>query len=295
MEYNKVLDILSQFTKTTILQIDIQGNILKQIYNSNESIKSVKGVNIKNIFSLDDRERVSTYLNSNILEGIKCLKILNKYSKGNQYVNLNIKDIEGNTYVFLESTQSKKEKDLRYEAKINTLIKQAQLDNLTGLLNRHAYWERVQRIFNSGDSERKIGIIFIDIDELKKINDEKGHKTGDKAINQIANLISTSIRDRDIAVRYGGDEFIIVVEEMTGKRSTAYGLAKRLVREINSKKDSFLTTVSIGVHITKVGDIFKKNISNRKLYLKWEQQVSMADKASYKAKKMGRNRVFILK
>ena len=131
--------------------------------------------------------------------------------------------------------------------------------------------------------------MFIDIDKLKTINDTKGHKIGDKAISQISTLIAKSIRQRDIAVRYGGDEFIIVVEELSGSRSTAYGLAKRLIREINKTKGKYITTISIGVHIFKVGDVMKKGISDIALHRSWEEQVVKADNLAYEAKKGGRN------
>jgi diguanylate cyclase (GGDEF)-like protein len=144
---------------------------------------------------------------------------------------------------------------------------------------------------NCGDPERKIGILFIDMDGLKQINTKKGHKGGDRAIRQISTLILKNIRERDIAVRYGGNEFLIVVEELSGRESSAYGLAKRLIEIINEKENSYLTTISIGVHITKVGNILKGNDTSVFLKRKWDKEVAKADKMTSKARKEGKNTI----
>lgn len=289
MNNKDILNILSQFSEISILKLDIEGNIKQVIYNSNENIKFKKYIHIKNIFSLEDRERVEKTFIQGIGEEIRYLKIANKYSRGIQHVNIKVRDIEGETYIFLIYTQSEKEKEVQYQEKIEELSLQAQVDQLTGLLNRHGYWERVKRILNCGDRDRRIGILFLDMDGLRDVNTKLGHKGGDKALNQISTLISKSIRQRDIAVRYGGDEFVIVVEELSGSKGTALGLAKRILKEINSKKGKYLATVSIGVHVVKVGNIFKKGLTNIALHRNWEEEVVKADKKAYKAKSLGKN------
>lgn len=291
MDNKDILDILAEFTHISILKLDIEGNIKQILYNSNECIKFKKGIHIQDIFSLRDRERVKRAFEQGVGVESRYIKIANKYCKGLQYVNIKVKDIQGEIYIYLIQTQSKTEKELQYQEKIQELSLQAQVDQLTGLLNRHGYWERVKRILNCGDKERKIGILFLDIDGLKAINTALGHKGGDKAINQISTLISNSIRHRDIAVRYGGDEFVIVVEELTGSRGTALGLAKRMLKEINSSRSKYLTTVSIGVHVVKVGDIVKKGLSSKSLQRRWEDEVAKADEKAYEAKEKGKNTV----
>ena len=291
MNNSDILNIFKSFSETILVRLNGEGIVKEVLINSFPKFKLKKNTYLKNIFSLQDRETVEQIFKKGVGEESKYLRISSKYTRYKKYVNISIKDIKGKTYAYIVSSQPIKDIELRYENKLNTLSQKLELDQLTGLLNRHGYWERVKRILNCGDSERKIGIIFIDIDELKKINDTKGHKAGDRAIEQISSLISKSIRERDIAVRYGGDEFVIVVEELTGKRSTAYGLAKRLIRIIDENKPSYMTTISIGVHTVKVGDIFKKGISNVSLHRKWEEHVAIADKMTYKAKDSGKNSV----
>ena len=289
MSNTKLIDIFTSFSEALLVRLDEEGQIKEVLINSLPKFKIKKNIYLRNIFSLQDRDRVEGVFKKGIGEESRYLKLSNKYSKSKKFVDLCIKDIKGDTYAYIASTQSQRDRELRYESRLKALSDRAELDQLSGLLNRHGYWERVKRILNCGDPERKIGILFIDIDKLKTINDTKGHKIGDKAISQISTLIAKSIRQRDIAVRYGGDEFIIVVEELSGSRSTAYGLAKRLIREINKTKGKYITTISIGVHIFKVGDVMKKGISDIALHRSWEEQVVKADKLAYEAKKGGRN------
>ena len=289
MNNTKIIDIYQSFSETLLVRLDEEGQIKEVLINSLPKFKIKKNIYLRNIFSLQDRDRVEGVFKKGIGEESRYLKLSNKYSKSKKFVDLCIKDIKGDTYAYIASTQSQRDRELRYESRLKALSDRAELDQLSGLLNRHGYWERVKRILNCGDPERKIGILFIDIDKLKTINDTKGHKIGDKAISQISTLIAKSIRQRDIAVRYGGDEFIIVVEELSGSRSTAYGLAKRLIREINKTKGKYITTISIGVHIFKVGDVMKKGISDIALHRSWEEQVVKADNLAYEAKKGGRN------
>ena len=291
MNNTKIIDIYQSFSETLLVRLNEEGQVKEVLINSLPKFKLKKNIYLRNIFSLEDRDRVDGVFQKGIGEESKYLKLSSKYSKSKKFVNLCIKDIKGKTYAYIVCTESQREKEIRYESKLKALSDRAELDQLTGLLNRHGYWERVKRILNCGDPDRKIGILFIDMDGLRDINNNKGHKQGDKAINQISTLISKCIRERDIAVRYGGDEFVVVVEELSGSKSSAYGLAKRLVKSINEKKASYMTTISIGVHSVKVGDIFKKDITNVALHRKWEEQVVIADKMTYKAKESGKNTV----
>ena len=291
MSNTKLIDILTSFSETLLIRLDEEGRVKEVLINSLPKFKIKKNIYLRNVFSLEDRDRVEGVFQKGMGEEIKYLKLSSKYSKSKKSVNLKINDIKGKTYAYIVSTESQREREVRYENKLKELSDRAELDQLTGLLNRHGYWERVKRILNCGDPERKIGILFIDMDGLGKINTEKGHKGGDKAIGQISTLISKHIRERDIAVRYGGDEFVIVLEEISGSKSSARGLAKRLIKSINGKKRSYMTTISIGVHTVKVGDIFKEGMSNMALHRDWENQVVIADRMTYKAKDSGKNTV----
>lgn len=284
----KIEKIFKHFFDTTILKIDGEGKILKVVFNSKEDFVPKTVSNFVELFSVADRERAERILSSS--ESKKFMQISSKLG-GKEYVDVEVFNEKGNIYIALKFLVSHRERELEIDEKLDKYAEMAELDPLTSLLNRYGYWERVKRMLNCGDSERKLGILIVDIDKLKNINDEQGHKAGDKAIKEISTFIVESLRKRDIAVRYGGDEFVIVVEELSGSKSTAVGLGKRLVKQIGSNPERFLTTVSVGAHIVKVGD-FEKALNNEKdLKILWDKAVEIADEMAYKAKEDGRDRL----
>ncbi len=103
---------------------------------------------------------------------------------------------------------------------------EAILDPLTHLYNRRFFDNEIKNlIFN----DEKFSLIFIDVDDLKKINDLKGHIEGDKALKELAESIKSSIRQTDIAARYGGDEFVILV------KGSSKDIAEKIAYRIKEK------------------------------------------------------------
>ncbi len=94
---------------------------------------------------------------------------------------------------------------------VDRLELQARRDALTGLLNRRAFLEELQRLLRSPGREQ-FGLVFVDVDNLKTINDERGHRAGDLALRATAMRIERTLRVGDIAGRYGGDEFLVAVQ-----------------------------------------------------------------------------------
>lgn len=294
MNIEETLSIITSFVEICILCIDEKGNIKRRVINSKKDFNIIGVKSIYEIFSVEDSKRIEEMITFNITDEREHFKLKSIYGIQDG-VKIIIKNIKGEIYICLTFVKSPREKNIEYEKRLIELENTASRDSMTQLLNRFGYWERVRKLLHSGDSEKKLGIVFIDIDKLKQINDTLMHKEGDRALKQISELISSSIRSRDIAVRYGGDEFVIIVEEITGIRSTAYGLAKRLVKNINENKDNFLTTISVGVHIVKVGDFEKYLLDGRKLREQWDKAVNIADQMAYRAKESGRNRVVFSK
>ena len=132
------------------------------------------------------------------------------------------------------------------------LEKMASHDELTDLYNRRYFYERFQgELARTRDSRRTLSLITLDIDGLKKINDEYGHAVGDVMIANLARVIDKHIRTSDIPARLGGDEFAILMPE-TDKRG-AFSLAQRLWAELEEipmyehEGIRLLLNVSIGV------------------------------------------------
>ena len=285
----EIEDILSNFIDICILEIDEDANILKVVTNTKQKFKVSKAKTIYDLFSKDDTVRARRLLELG-LSTKKTFMELNPKLGLEEYVDVDILTRSGKIYIGLRFFESRREREIEYDRRIEDFAQQAEVDELTGLLNRHGYWKRVKGVLSGDDPERMLGIIMVDIDDLKAVNDKYGHDGGDKAISEISNVIRESIRTRDVAVRYGGDEFVIVVEEMTGKYSTAYGLAKRLNTQISKSKKT-LTTASIGVHVVSVGD-FKEYVTNENmLEEEWVKAVKVADDMAYEAKKKGKDQV----
>ncbi len=132
------------------------------------------------------------------------------------------------------------------------LEKIASHDELTELYNRRYFYERFQEgLARAKSSKQTLALVALDIDGLKKINDEYGHAVGDIVIANLAKVIDKHVRANDVPARLGGDEFAVLMPD-TGKRG-AYALAQRLWEELEETPMyeheglRVLLNVSIGV------------------------------------------------
>lgn len=148
-------------------------------------------------------------------------------------------------------------------------------DELTKLYNR-AYLE--EQIEKSLRTDKRGAFLLVDIDDFKKVNDELGHREGDKILRQVADIIRDSIRDGDIAARWGGEELVVYLKGVTKEMSQK--IANRLVKKIE-KKTVPRVTVSCGVAYWEGEEIQYKD-----LFL-------VADQMMYEAKSKGKNQARI--
>lgn len=121
-------------------------------------------------------------------------------------------------------------------------------DNLTGLHNARGFFEQAEMLFGlAARHSRPITLAYLDLDNLKKVNDELGHGEGDKVLRAVGETIQSSLRSTDLAGRLGGDEFGIVLPESdeAGARSVFDTLRATLLLE--SQKNHWPTSLSIGV------------------------------------------------
>ncbi|MFZ6819424.1 diguanylate cyclase domain-containing protein [Undibacterium sp. Ji22W] len=155
-------------------------------------------------------------------------------------------------------------------------------DSLTKLPNRLLLMERLQQLLIMAQrQERRIAILFLDLDGFKEVNDSWGHDMGDHVLKTVASRLLQQIRSSDTAARLGGDEFVILLDQPDSIDDIAM-IAARLIDEINKPIEwqGNPTTVgaSIGIAIFQHGDI------------QAEQLLKQADTAMYQAKKYGKNR-----
>ena len=160
----------------------------------------------------------------------------------------------------------------------------AAIDSLTGLLNRRRLTEAIDETYlKTKRYDRVAGIIMIDVDHFKKVNDTYGHDIGDKVLRSIAKVFTEKLRDCDVIGRFGGEEFVILLPE-TSLEGTGI-LAERLREAIEALEiripegGCFGVTASFGVAVIRADDPSHETVLKR------------ADKALYQAKQSGRNRV----
>ena len=156
----------------------------------------------------------------------------------------------------------------------------ASTDLLTGLYNRRWLYEHTfQEFENAKRYSHKLSIVLFDIDRFKEINDKFGHATGDIVLKELAGILQASGRVADTYVRWGGEEFISVYSFMDIEGT--FIKAEKLREEIQNFPFSSVgkMTCSFGVAQLRETDITIDDI------------ISRADKALYKAKETGRNRV----
>jgi diguanylate cyclase (GGDEF)-like protein len=162
----------------------------------------------------------------------------------------------------------------------DAMEQRAHHDPLTGLLNRAG----LERIRVDPDALARLGrgpycIVVVDIDRFKQINDVHGHLLGDRALRAVGDAVSASVRDGDVAVRYGGEEFLLVLPGTLP--AGAAEVAERVRRSVEAIGLPFRVTVSAGV---AMGDPLRDTP---------EQVFQRADQALYRAKAGGRDRVVV--
>ena len=179
---------------------------------------------------------------------------------------------------------------------ISKLYQHATTDHLTGLYNRSFLMQRIrEEIKKARRFKQPLAILFADLDHFKSVNDEHGHQVGDQLLTEFGNFIKKSVREYDIACRFGGEEFVILLPQTT--LENALKLAERL--RISAAKKLFCqniglqVTVSFGVNaLTEMADAVII-LGDEQLLYEIENLIAGADEALYRAKNAGRNQAMV--
>lgn len=170
----------------------------------------------------------------------------------------------------------------KYEKLHRESAELANIDELTSMSNRKAFKNDLNQILTSHrKTDLGHGLIYIDLDGFKLINDSYGHTAGDEALRHIGLRIQESIRSSDKAYRIGGDEFTVILQD-TNSNNDAITVAENIIEKIAKPMDcngiECLLTASIGIVLQS------NNIRDA------EEMIDVADKAMYEAKRTGANK-----
>ncbi|MEA5021033.1 MAG: GGDEF domain-containing protein [Gordonibacter sp.] len=164
--------------------------------------------------------------------------------------------------------------------KIN-LSKRAEQDGLTGLLNRATFQEKVTRLL---EDKMSGAFIVVDIDYLKEVNDTYGHFAGDEALRNVAQLLLSEFRPKDLLCRLGGDEFSAFIAGPITQENIAIRCSRMIEKGVNFFKENAIqhqTSVSIGVALLREGSY------------NYDEVYQLADEALYEAKRRGRSQYVV--
>jgi diguanylate cyclase (GGDEF)-like protein len=265
----------SLFTHFPLLGSDKYAGSIRKIFHSNQSI----------VFSSQHHEY---FMPLHLPEGK--FRIHNTFitripaqKEGEYYAFLSIQD-ETKITAALESnrralSQLKEEIEVRKQAE-KQLRQHARYDNVTGLANRMLLREGLERaLANTRRHHNKFALIFLDLDHFKDINDTMGHDVGDLLLKSVANRLKDRVRENDLVVRMGGDEFAILVDDCTpdGAAHLAQGILDALAPSHKLNNNEVFVGSSIGIAMCPDTGEDPESICKS------------ADTAMYLAKEMGRN------
>ena len=172
--------------------------------------------------------------------------------------------------------------------RIQDLVQRGSIDALTGVYNRGYFDEQFTlRTVDATTHNEPLGLLFIDADYFKKVNDEYGHPAGDAVLKRLASVLAGAIRDKDLVARYGGEEFVVLLAQPTVQGMEA--LAERVRAAVEAERIPIDGGGVVRVTISIGGAIFDPPHSTDAP----SNLLLTADAALYQAKDAGRNRVLI--
>lgn len=173
---------------------------------------------------------------------------------------------------------------IKLQKELKSVKNEKNLDYLTGVLNRRAFEKEVEKIEKKYKLfDTNYAVVFYDIDHFKSINDTYGHDCGDAVIRTFAGILKKLTRKADIISRYGGEEFVVLVNYDKEKEIQKY--LKR-VKELIANSEFIYKNNNINVE-------FSAGLSFRSKYDNYLDTIKKADELLYKAKAQGRNKIII--
>ncbi|SHF20575.1 diguanylate cyclase (GGDEF) domain-containing protein [Marinitoga hydrogenitolerans DSM 16785] len=265
--YNKIKKVESEYIYKDIMNYyELFENKSKDLLTLNPETVFNNLTNLVDFFQTMIDEELSTLevkVNTNI-----------KYKKNSIFIDFLLLIFSIILFVFILKN---------YYKLINTKNKLKYLashDRLTNLSNRNLFFEKAENILALADRNNlKYAIMFIDIDNFKKVNDYFGHDNGDTILKNFANILKRYLRTSDVISRFGGDEFLILMQykKIEDIFVVAKKLNEKMYKKFTNKNSSFFTSLSIGI------SLFPEHSKNL------DELIKYADIAMYEAKKTKNN------
>lgn len=174
--------------------------------------------------------------------------------------------------------------------RLQQLERRACVDNLTQVYTREYFDSRLDERLRAIQGDRTVGVLFADIDYFKRLNDTYGHLVGDEVLKQVGNAIKGEFRADDVVARFGGEEFVILID--CPQRDHIAKIAERVRRKVESTPvvdgdQTISVTISVG------GVMTIPNAKEEEIGALKKQLVALADEAMYECKRGGKNRCIV--
>ncbi|MEW6683114.1 MAG: diguanylate cyclase [Nitrospirota bacterium] len=177
---------------------------------------------------------------------------------------------------------------LRLRAQMRSIEQQAIIDALTGLYNQNYLGGALTReLRRSQRHDLKLSCLMIDVDNFKAINDTYGHLAGDEVLRTVGRLLQTTLRGYDFAVRYGGDEFLVILAQNNpgGAGHVADRIREMVMHHTFFPQQSPPNSITVSIGVASLpGNAIRSTTAF----------IDLADQALYQAKKQGKNRVVVV-
>lgn len=290
---DKAIDKAIEIEATVILQDlimpDVDGMTLLRFYKSHDQTKNIPIIVLS---SNDDAETKSEAFSSGasdylvkLPEAIELIARVNSHTK--HYLTAIERDFAYHSMQELQNQLTEAYEELKNRNE--ELQRLSSLDGLTGIANRRTFDETLKKEWNRSqrsNCEKEVSLILIDIDYFKLYNDSYGHQKGDDCLIQFTSTINKCVsRDCDLFARYGGEEFVVILAGTDSKGALV--VAERLQKALESaaiihEYSSIAQILTMSMGISSL--IPSKDHT-------FEELISIADKALYKAKEQGRNQL----
>ncbi|MGA7781907.1 MAG: cyclic di-GMP phosphodiesterase [Paraburkholderia sp.] len=220
---------------TGMREEDVVGKSAYALFMSNEQGQQ-SSRNISTFFSTSQPYSVERYINT--VNGPRLFLFRNKFVRSGSGVD--------EQFVICSGTDITEERNAQQR-----LSELASTDVLTGLPNRHAINERIKSVLaaTASETESRIGILFLDLDNFKKVNDHYGHILGDRLLKEVSTVIKSCLPPDATMARLGGDEFLVLFENATSEmlEATAQRVVERLRTPFHLDLMEVYTNCSIGI------------------------------------------------